>query len=859
MCRFLIFLLSFLSTAVWAQSATGKQLLDRIKNEKWEKAEQLIQKTLSKDSINAEINFIASLLFLNSRYPHYNVDSSFYYLRSASYQIKKLSSKEKEKLSGIPLDSLTLTDQKQKVDSIAFESSKRIGSEESFNHFLKRYTNARQINLAIQLRDDAAFTAAIKKNSKSDYESFLKNYPNSIHTSTIQNKYSELIFIEFTKSGRLKSYEDFIREHPNNSFRSIAEQHVFEIATASGSQQSFLAFIKNYPKSKSTKKAIDVLFYLDDNFIETNQNLILDSLKKVINLNHSYWIPFIKSGQYGFMNSSGVEEVAPSFDKIHPDYLCGDIRTDYLITSRGILSRNGNFLYEGEVSEVKDLGDGFLKIDAASNTFLLHKSGFRIETEGIKDARVLAGRFLIVNKPSGWGIISFSGRALSAYIYEDISSFDDWIVLTKNGKKVVVTADQIGAVADQQPLPQSLVFDDVRRWADGLCWVRNDALEGVLNESLEFIIPLDRQVLSKTPFGFLRKKGNEFFIEGIKDMQGIAYDKVILQGHWMLTRQTRELPKLFDAQSGKRITDKADSIWFDKNIALVKAKDSIHAWLKPNLHLDFNLAANASLFGKDSSAWIVVEEKNKKAVYDALSGKKLFVADFEKIESPATGVFQIIKGNKKGMIDSNGKVILNPEYDAIIQSESGRFSLLKDKKFGLFDLTTRKLIKPMYERNIVQYNNQWFTAFKDGGWGFIQSDLKPVGKFQFNEIQYWNDSVAWVKENFQWKLMKIKSGEIALDKIRDFTYVKKYPHEHVVIIHRDNYYGVISNRHGIVIPATFTDIINLGDSETPLYFTEKHVEEADIYVVIYYNHQGKAIRKQAFEGEEYEKIFCEEN
>jgi hypothetical protein len=45
----------------------------------------------------------------------------------------------------------------------------------------------------------------------------------------------------------------------------------------------------------------------------------------------------------------------------------------------------------------------------------------------------------------------------------------------------------------------------------------------------------------------------------------------------------------------------------------------------------------------------------------------------------------------------------------------------------------------------------------------------------------------------------------------------------------------------------------------PLYFTEKQVEEAGIYVVIYYDKDGRQLRKQVFETDEYEKIYCTRN
>ncbi len=75
-------------------------------------------------------------------------------------------------------------------------------------------------------------------------------------------------------------------------------------------------------------------------------------------------------------------------------------------------------------------------------------------------------------------------------------------------------------------------------------------------------------------------------------------------------------------------------------------------------------------------------------------------------------------------------------------------------------------------------------------------------------------------------------------------------------LHRENAFGVISNRRGIVVPMQYSDIVNLGSKEVPLYFTERHIEEAGISVVVYYDSFGKIIRKQAMEADEFEKIYC---
>lgn len=850
----LLCLLVLVSFNAWSQS--GGQVLSRMEKKNWEKAAQTLAKGLQKDTANVELRYVASLLYFHEEYPEHHVDSAYFYARAAIKGYQQLTVRDKEKIKRFPIDSAILLNHKIAVEKAAFAQAKVVNTETAYQHFLAYYPASDDVNAAVELRDEVAFLEALKVNTYTSFDAFLKRYPSSHRAADAQKRYDKLVYDHYTKDELLKSYEAFVQAFPASPYRSQAEYYIMQIATASGAASAFTEFIQHYPQSRWSDVARNMVFHLESATDAIRTQIMTDSLRKAEALSESYWVPFLKNGRYGFMNAEGAEQALPPLDDIDPEYLCGDLRTDVLITSQGVMSRSGKLLFKGNVEEVTDLGDGFLKIDLPSSSQLIHKSGFSINGE-CKAVHIVANRFIAVQKESGWGVLSFTGKVLLPYVYEEIAAFDDWIVLTKSGKKIVVTADQVGHTANKMALPETMAFDEVRRWGDKLCWVRNGALEGVLNERLEFIIPLDRQILVKTPFGFIRQKGSLQLVEGIAALQNVPFSQVIIQGQWMLAQQPGTV-QLFNIPSSQRIVTHADSIWLDKNVAMVKVRDSVYAWLNKNTHVDYSISDKATLFSRDSSAWMLVAGRNNsKSVYDAITGTRLFTSDFDQVEHLMAGFFLLTKANKKGVIDAKGKIILPIEYDAIIQSEPGRLSLLKDKKFGLYDLTTRQLIRPLYERNLIQYNRQWMVAFKEGGWGFMDSNAKPVGKFQFNEVKFWNDTAAWVKENFQWKIYAIKSGKVLQDKIKDFRYVKQYPHEHVVIIHQDNYYGVMSNRSGVIIPSTFTDIVNVGDADKPMYFTEKHIEEADISVVIYYNHEGKLLRRQAFESaDEYERIYC---
>ena len=164
----------------------------------------------------------------------------------------------------------------------------------------------------------------------------------------------------------------------------------------------------------------------------------------------------------------------------------------------------------------------------------------------------------------------------------------------------------------------------------------------------------------------------------------------------------------------------------------------------------------------------------------------------------------------------------------------------------------------MFESNVKPFHKNIYITSREGRFGFIDSEAKPIGKFEFDDILECNDSTALVKRNFQWMIYNWHTGKISVDMIRDYRMVLNQAEEKIMIAHQGTAYGVISNKRGIVVPCTFSDIINIGSNDDPLYFTEKNVEEAEIYVVIYYNKLGELLRRQVFEKDEYEEIYCED-
>jgi hypothetical protein len=117
-----------------------------------------------------------------------------------------------------------------------------------------------------------------------------------------------------------------------------------------------------------------------------------------------------------------------------------------------------------------------------------------------------------------------------------------------------------------------------------------------------------------------------------------------------------------------------------------------------------------------------------------------------------------------------------------------------------------------------------------------------------------------VRRNKLWEMLNLFTGTVELSDIREVRPVRETASEKIYIMNQNNLFGVLSSVRGKIIPFSFSDLVNVGSAEEPLYFTEKHVSEASVFVVIYYDRNGKMLRREVYEeADDYEKIYCQQN
>lgn len=839
-----------------AQFAPEQRALKNIQKERWDKAHAELTKVISKEPENVTARYVMAQYFFAPNNSGFNIDSACRYAGDATERFLRASLKDRTRMKRFPVDSTILLNFRQRVDSAAFERARAANTEAAYLDFLERFPGALQHVEAAALRDEAAYQEALSRNTLVDFQRYLERYPNATRAADARQHYERHLFEQETHDKRLESYERFVKRFPKSPHRAEAERSIFYLATAAGSEAAFENFLSRHPRSAWSSRAQNILYHLTpqeerSELVNKFQN---DSLRVVLHAEKSYLVPFLHNNLFGFMDKDGVEAIASYEEDIEASQRCGNVTDDILLLSGKLVNRQGVTLVSENVVAAEDLGNGFLLVEKTDCNFVLHKSGFTVGDSCVQDAKLICGNFLATRKNNGWSIWTLAGYPLLTETADEIRDAGNIVVIQSDQKIRLATSKAIVDSADQLPLKLSDVFEETKPWSESMLWVRSGNLQGVLNQSLEVHIPFDEGQLSSTYFGAIRN-GNMTTLYN-RNGAVIATGKAIkIQQPWVLIN-TGSYWTTFDPLSEKFDNIRYDSAYFRGPFVVGMNGDTLHVHMNRKLVKEFHGPVQIDFIpGRDSMAFMVVTDPKQKTLYNQ-SGKKLFAVTSERVQHAGRDFFIVTKKDKKGLASADGKLLLPQEFDAIGTIQDDNVSILKSGRFGIYNCRKKKLIKPEYTKNLSPYTPDILLAYKDGAWGFVKWDNKPVSRFEFADVKYWTDSVALVKIRSTWQLFNIYTGEIELDKIRKYTVIRDTPDEKLYIIQQENRFGVISSIRGVVIPISFSDIVNVGSAEEPLYFTEKHVEEASLFVVIYYSAEGKFIRKEVYEQDDYERIYC---
>ncbi len=746
-----------------------------------------------------------------------------------------------------------------------------------FEQFLTKFPTAKEVSKATIIRDQLAFEKAKNTNTFQAYQVFFKKYPNAAQVSKAKERYNELLFESKTKDKSLASYQQFLENFPDTPFRNVVEKNIFQISTANNQESSFYSFIRQYPKSKYAEIAGHFLLHLykEKNDTLTNFNreypaiANTNSLQSILNQSANTYYPYYENNRFGVMSESGELNIAAKeFEGIAREHLCGGSRDFIHIKTNdrdGIADQAGTIIYDGDFEHVTDIGYGLLKIKTGEKFGIIHKSGLEIAELIYDDVALFYNQFIKVKEDDKWGLKTITGREIFEPQFQDILSESGFIILQKNDKYAITNEEELLKIIDAKPIQINYKYDDYELINEQYLLVEKDNNEGIINGELEFTIPLSAHKIYDVKNSWLLKKDGLFSLYNQK-MEIIAadnYKDAIFNNGWAGLRKD-SLWSLYNTDSQLITELKYDSIkLINKDFAVLKQKENISIIFLNNKQVTLKNDSEVKLmtppFSNNSpNDLLLVQTPQKKwVVYNRL-GKRLFSTKNKVTGMITDDTFIIEKSRKKGLINAQGKTILLPHYDAISLEKNGDFTILEYKKFGIFNPSKKQKIEPFFVSRIKRYSELIFIGNRKGKKGFVTPKNRRMSNFIFDDITYWTDSIALVKQNNHWQVYNIYAKKIMVDEIIDIDIITNHFSNQEAIILTKTGYGVINNITGTIINPEFTDIIKIGDDKNYIYLCEQRRKGDDFPVVSYINRKGKVIRKQILSSEGYDKIYCDE-
>lgn len=843
-----------------------------------EKTVDALNKSLSKDSINPAANYLYAQLYIDTAFQHYGVDTAYSYINEAIHDFGFISEpKDFSSLKAVGVDSLSMEARKDVIDSLQFLLIREKHTIDDYQWFMQVHSDAIQINEAIVLRNHIGFEDATGTNTWQSYFDFMNTYPAAVDFAEAEKRYKKLIFEERTADGKYRSYVDFLEEFPGTPYRELAEQQIFTSATAINTIEAYASFLKKYPNEKLTKKILPRLYHIykqdfspDTFFDYFNLPSIKDSLTQVIALEEGYWLPKLDDGTFSFINSVGKELLESSFTAITDEYKCNPVLTDFVIgTVNGkqqLMGRNGNLMYEGIFDKAVDKGFGYIALENIEGVRLIHKSGEVVIDLPVASVEVLNQHFIRTEKEGKYGLTTINKKTVLDHEFDVIDTLQGYLWLEQEGKIALVKPEALFPTIYEKPVQISFDFEEIELLENGSLFAVKNGKEGILDLNLNEIIPFANHSPYDRAYGWLIEQGDKSRVihKHYPFLKDSLFDKVVENSNWLGLKKGTTWT-LLDQNGEMAIAEGYDSLQlWGENMVMLYLENKVFAQFKNGKQLLMTKAWQPQLLVPQNYTktgepaiydfFMLSGPKSYRKVYNS-EGNEILSATYKQITAMGPNLLKLQKRNT-ALVDSTGSYILKFIYQGVGSYDKGYVSILKGGKVGILNIAKGLAIPPTYDNLITPYSDTVLIAREDDFFGFINDKNEPFSGFDFDEIRYWNDTIAMARIEKEWILHDIATESPVYEGITTYEFLMDSPLEKRILVTTASGKGIYSSTKGELLEPSFDEIIQLGTTEEPIYFAVKIVTEANIYVVIYYDGNGNKLFTQTYQQDEYSAITC---
>lgn len=849
--RLLLFIsLLFISLSAWGQAKRAENLIEK---EKYEQAFEILVSGMQKDSTDASLPFVLSELYLTSNWKQQNLDSAFYFAVNAIEKYNLLDEKSLDKHIKDGFGKTRLVELKEHIDHLSFERAKEGGKEESYQQFIDQHTDATDLDSAIFLRNEQAFLKASLINTRSSYKYFLDNYPNANDWREVDARYQKILYIEKTNSGKLKEYLSFIDSYPASPYYEDAVRKIYAIEAGKNTTEVLLGFVDNYPTTKVAQKAIGLLYHKHlesetaTSFADKYPRLqISDSLKQIIAFQEETLIPTWGESFIQFIDLN-QNVVIDSLESI--EHLVGT--TDFISAKKNgqqvLLNKLGQAFYKGKWQQANELGNGSIALLLNDKVIIVHKNGTHFT---VGSHSQLLGPFIGFEKNDKWGLVSITGITIADAKYDSIWFKNGLIFLEQEEKISPNLPSAFYPALDGYSYKPGPFYEDYEWLGDSLLWVADNNKEGLLSNTLNFLVPFQKQQIDLAGKGWTITQKNKIqnpvfssltfssFKENKQWQIGVSKDTLLVR-YTYATTFSPDSAFLLGPSSIEMRWEDSTFVYLTDSIRLYKPKDGT---IRP-------------LLDQMNEAAFYERTIDKKLTLFNDTGHQLDLPSYEEI-SPLSDTYFLFKGKRTyDLYNKWGEKLLEDLDGAALVNDS-TVSIFKDQKFGLYATKDSIYWEPAFEKKPVLLADSLWLISADDMFGVISSHNHEVVSPNYDAIEYWANGLLFLKKDLKWNIYDIKTNSFPETGIIKYHSLLNSI-EPTIIYQKGVGTGIFGSENGIVLRPTYSSVSKKGTKAQSYYLADKYVEEALLHVLLYYDLSGKLLFKKVISDKLFEALFGE--
>tara|TARA_B100001175_G_scaffold59598_1_gene48247 strand:+ start:6439 stop:9198 length:2760 start_codon:yes stop_codon:yes gene_type:complete len=881
-----------------------------------EKFEETISKAFEKDSLNPGVDFLYAKLYLLPNYEKSDVDVAKRYINKASKKFTSVETKVLNELNELKInqnsiDSLTIV-----IDKNAYEIALKKNNVDGYENYMKKYPKSKNYSNAFDKRNALVYESIKKLNTWRAYQYFIQSFKGAKEIGEAREKYERLLYEEKTKDKTLGSYRLFLSQNKNTPFRGEIEKNILHISTETNEEKEYVNFLESFPNSKYYTEAVQYLYYTSNKNIKAykkyfDQAGIYDSLNNIIEIESTPFLAFYENDKYGFIDSTGNTTINPKFSSIKKEYLCQVIMDDFLLVNEGnekiIINKIGDIIYKGDFIDIENLGNSFIKIIKENKMELVHKSGKSIFSGKIDNAYVIGEKFILIEQDESYELISFTGRKLLSSKFDDVMQEGPFLIFEKNEKFAISNYDNLSKIIKNKKEKLNFYYDDFELVNKNLICFTEDT-EELFDSNLNLIIEKAKQNIYPIDKGWITKNENGFKIFSYtldfkfsSEFQNIEHNKSFIStkisDKWNVYSISTGENIIQDYDSVKLLTDSiiwlrnenSDKLFFSNKQEVTIDTSSVINILKANENTDtdisyirvsdskdvniyseegeklpkmefFHVVKKGDTFNKLAALYKVKQSEilsmNNKSNTNLIIGEKIKVKGYTPKKLLKDNLFEIEEAGKKGIVDRQGKLILEKVYDGIRLIDDNNISLLKNEKFGVYNISNNKLIEPKYFNELEPYDSARYIAKDFFRFGIIDFNGNIILPFEYQSIQFWNSNSVILKKSDKYSIYNIENKNELIGNINKISLIKDND-EKVIKIETSSGMGVISNIKQEILSPIYDNIQIVNYLSSSFYIAKQLLNEANLLVNLYVDSNGKIIKNQALKIDEKNKLECQ--